>query len=115
MGLSASKKQLVRQKVQEIRELLGSPVHPDGRPKTFAELEDECIEVGDLLSAAMLQELVALVPDSTELPCCPTCQRPGEKCPEEPRILQTDRGEVSWLEPSYYCPSCRQSFFPAVG
>jgi hypothetical protein len=114
MGLPAAKKRLLQQKVQEIKEILGTSVHPDGRPKTFAELEDECIEAGDLLSAATLQELVAVVPAGAEVPCCPTCHRPGETHPEEPRILQTDRGEVSWLEPNCYCRSCRRSFFPSV-
>ena len=37
---------------EEIREIVGGCMHPDGRPMTFAELEDECIEAGDLLTAA---------------------------------------------------------------
>jgi hypothetical protein len=26
--------------------------------------------------------------------CCPDCDRTGERVPDEPRLLQTDRGEV---------------------
>jgi hypothetical protein len=29
--------------------------------------------------------------------------------------LQTDRGEVAWMEPAYHCRYCRRSFFPSLG
>ena len=115
MELSASQRQRLQQKVREIREILGGCLHPDGRPKTFAELEQECIEAGDLLTAAILQERVAERPAPGDTADCPTCQRAGGRCPDEPRVVQTDRGEVSWLEPSYYCRYCRRSFFPSLG
>ena len=115
MELSASQRQRLQQKVREIREILGSCLHPDGRPKTFVELEEECIEAGDLLTAAILQERVAERPAPEDVACCPTCNRAGGRCPDEPRVVQTDRGEVSWLEPSYYCRFCRRSFFPSLG
>ena len=115
MELSASQRQRLQQKVREIREILGSCLHPDGRPKMFAELEEECIEAGDLLTAAILQERVAERAAPGDVACCPTCNREGGRCPDEPRVVQTDRGEVSWLEPSYYCRFCRRSFFPSLG
>ena len=113
MGLSASQRQRLEEIAKEAREIIGGCLHPDGRPMTFAELEDECIEAGDLLTAAMLQDRVAERPLPKEA-CCPTCDRQGKRCTNEPRILQTDRGEVSWLEPSYYCHYCRRSFFPSL-
>jgi hypothetical protein len=83
---------------------------------TFAELEDECIEAGDLFTAAILQQRVNERQPPEHIPCCPTCNRQGELEPDdEPRVLQTDRGEVSWLEPSIYCRYCRRSFFPSLG
>ena len=115
MGLSGSQRERLREMAEEVREILGGCLHPDGRPMTFAELEEECIEAGDMLTAAVLQERVAKRPCPEQDACCPTCDRPGERCPDEPRVVQTDRGEVSWLEPSYYCRYCRRSFFPSVG
>jgi hypothetical protein len=115
MELSASQRRRLREMAQELKEIMGGSVHPDGRPMTFAEMEDECIEAGDLLTAAMLQQRVAEHLSPEDRPCCPDCGRPGESCPDEPRVLETDRGEVSWLEPSYYCRKCRRSFFPSHG
>ena len=115
MGLSSSQRQRLQELAAEVQEIVGGCLHPDGRPMTFAELEDECIEAGDLLTAAMLQQRVAERPCPAEAPCCPTCNRAGEREEDEPRLVQTDRGEVSWLEPSYYCRYCRRSFFPSDG
>jgi len=115
MGLSADQKERLREISEEIREILGESVRPDGRAMTFAELEDECIEAGDLLTAAVLQQRVTEEVPPQQPPCCPTCGWAGEAGPDEPRILQTDRGEVSWMEPSYSCRHCRRSFFPSLG
>ena len=115
MGLSASQRRRLQELSREMRQIVGGCLHREGRPMTFAELEDECIEAGDLLSSLLLQERIAERHGPEEAPCCPTCDRPGESCPDEPRVLQTDRGDVSWLEPSYYCRYCRRSFFPSLG
>ncbi len=66
----------------------------------------------ELSATAMLQERVAERELPVEACCCPTCERRGDSQPEEPRLLQTDRGEVAWTEPAYYCRYCRRSFFP---
>jgi hypothetical protein len=69
-----------------------------------------------LFTTAILQQRVGDRQPPEETCCCPDCGHPGERKAEcEPRILQTDRGEVSWLEPSYFCRSCRRSFFPSLG
>lgn len=115
MTLSAFQRNRLRELAREAREIVGGCLDSDGRPMTFAELEDECIEAGDLLTAAMLQERVTQRPSPEETPCCPACDQPTQQCTEEPRVVQTDRGEVSWLEPSYYCRRCRRSFFPSLG
>lgn len=116
MSLSARQRQRLAEISGELQEMLGGSTHADGRPKTFAELEDECVEAADLLAAVTLQLRVG----ERELPeaaaCCPECQRPGVLLPdEELRLLQTDRGEVAWKEPTFFCRPCRRSFFPAVG
>lgn len=115
MGLSNAQRRRLEQLAGEVREILGGCMNSDGRPMTFAELEDECIEAGDLLTATMLEQRVAERQPPEQAPCCPSCDRPGEDSPDEPRVLQTDRGEVAWMEPSCFCRHCRRSFFPSLG
>ncbi len=115
MELSATQRERLREIAAEAKEIVGGCLHPDGRPMTFAELEDECIEAGDLMTSAMLGQRIAERQSPQQLPCCPTCDREGEPGPDEPRVLQTDRGEVSWMEPTCYCRHCRRSFFPTLG
>jgi hypothetical protein len=82
---------------------------------TFSQLEDACIELGDFMTAQMMQEQIANRQAADEPPCCPTCQQTGEsQAEQEARVLQTDRGEVTWLESVFYCRDCRRSFFPSV-
>jgi len=116
MNLSANKRERLREIAAEAKEIVGGCLHSDGRPMTFAELEDECIEVGDLLTSAMLQQRVTERQPPQQPPSCPTCGRQTTLNPDvEPRVLQTDRGEVEWMEPTYYCRHCRRSFFPSLG
>jgi hypothetical protein len=115
MGLSAAQRDRLAELSREAGEILGGCLHSNGQPMTFAELEDQCIEAGDLFTATVLQQRVAERRLPEQSPCCPDCGRPGERNAEcEPRVLQTDRGEVCWLEPSYFCRPCRRSFFPSV-
>ena len=113
MGLSAAQRRRLEELAREAKKIVGGCMDTDGRPMTFAELEDECIEAGDLLTAAMLQQRVS-ERTTVEDACCPTCNQEAESKPEEPRVLQTDRGEVSFMEPAYYCRRCRRSFFPSL-
>jgi len=116
MGLSAAQRDRLAELSREAGEIVGGCLHSDGRPMTSAELEEECIEAGDFFTTAILQQRVAGREPPEQIPCCPDCGRPGDldsAC--EPRILQTDRGEVSWLEQSYFCRHCRRSFFPSLG
>jgi hypothetical protein len=118
MSLSASRRERLKQIVAEVEEILGGCVHPDGRPMTFSELEDECIEAGDLLTAGVIERRVTQRETPQDGCCCPSCQRPGTRLPEdedEVRVLQTDRGEVAWREPIFECRHCRRSFFPSLG
>jgi hypothetical protein len=115
MDLSLQKRRRLLELAEEAREILGGCLHQDGRPKTFAELEDECIEVGDLFTAELLRERVSERNPETPSALCPSCGREGERSPDEPHVLQTDRGEVGWSEPAYYCRVCRKSFFPSLG
>lgn len=116
MSLSSSKKERLKQIVAEVQKIMGGCVHPDGRPMTFSELEDECIEAGDLLTAGVIERRVAQRETSQDGCRCPSCQRPGTRLPDdEVRVLQTDRGEVAWMESAFFCRYCRRSFFPSLG
>jgi len=115
MGLSGVQKDRLRAIAREVQEIVGGCLHADGRPRTFSELEDECLEAGDLLTTEVLQQRVRQREVPQRSPCCPTCDRPAERCPDEPRTIQADRGEVGWMEPTYFCHRCRRSFFPSVG
>jgi hypothetical protein len=116
MSLSASNRERLKQIAAEVQEILGGCVHSDGRPMTFSELEDECIEAGDLLTAGVIEQRIAQREAPQEECCCPSCQRPGARLPDdEVRVLQTDRGDVAWMEPAFFCRHCRRSFFPSLG
>ena len=116
MGLSVEKRERLQMLAWEMEKILGGCTHPDGQPMTFAELEDECIEAGDWITTTVLQQRTAQRKSPESPPCCPSCDRPGERLhDDEPRLLQTDRGEVSWNEPVYACRPCRRSFFPSLG
>lgn len=115
MRLSTAQRERLHEIAQEAQEIVGGNCHGDGRPMTFAELEDECVAVGDLFTSAMLQQRVRERQPVEPAACCPTCDRAGDLCPDEPRVLQTDRGEVTWTEPTYFCRHCRRSFFPSLG
>lgn len=116
MDLSSEQRRRVEAILSELQEVLGSNVRADGRAKTFDELEDECVEVGDWLTSQVLQRRVATADVTHGSPCCPDCQRPGERLPDdEVRLLQTSRGEAAWSEAGWFCRPCRRSFFPSVG
>ena len=116
MTLSLEQQRKVQAIVVELQEMLGPGVRQDGRAKTFDELEDECIKVGDWVTSQVLQQRVAAGGRIDESPCCPDCQRPGERLPDdEVRLLQTSRGEAAWCEAVWFCRRCRRSFFPSVG
>jgi len=116
MNLSAEQRRRVGELTEELHGILGDCLHSDGRPRTFAEMEDECIEMGDLLTTAVLQLRVAERSGAEGAPCCPNCGRePIPLADDEARALDTDRGEVAWTESGYKCRRCRRTFFPSDG
>jgi hypothetical protein len=116
MDLSSERRRRMEAILGEMQEILGPNVRADGRAKTFDELEDECVEVGDWLTSQVLQRRAATADATDASACCPNCRQPGERLPDdEVRLLQTSRGEVGWSEANWYCRRCRRSFFPSVG
>lgn len=115
MNLSAAQRARLQELACEAQKIVGDCLHPDGTPMTFDQLEEECIQAGDFLTATMLAERTRQRQHPVTAPGCPTCNRPGELTSDvEPRVLQTDRGEVTWNEPTFYCRQCRRSFFPSL-
>lgn len=116
MALLAANRKRLRELGGEIREILGGAMREDGTPKTFDELEKDSIDVADVIGMAMLEENVRKGEDPAGTCRCPKCDRLSPRQEDaEPRVLQTDRGEVSWLEADYFCRLCRRSFFPSDG
>lgn len=117
MKLSFEQQRRLEALAAEMAEVFfGGDRRDDGTPKTFEELEDECVGLGDLLTCGVLQRRVAAKEAAADTACCPDCARPGGRLPDdEVRLLQTSRGEVATREPVYYCRRCRRSFFPSVG
>jgi len=113
MANSAGVRKRLKEVALDLSKLVDEEKRQPGHTFTFAELEDDSIEVTDLL-AQMLMEVRVTEKISAPEPsvCCPKCQNQIARDEDEPRAMQTDRGEVTWTEPSYACPTCRRSFFP---
>ncbi|MBP87947.1 MAG: hypothetical protein CMJ64_14690 [Planctomycetaceae bacterium] len=56
MELFARQRERLQQIASDVKNTVGRCLHEDGRPMTFTELEEDCIEAGDLFTAAMLQQ-----------------------------------------------------------
>jgi hypothetical protein len=101
------------------RNVLRHAYGPDGMPwgTRFTDVEDLAAQVGDLLAREVLR--TALQGQATrqrpdDLTTCPSCSGPLDQHPDEPREVQSRRGDVAWDEPAAYCPRCRRAFFPSV-
>jgi hypothetical protein len=84
---------------------------------SFTDLEELAVQIGQTVSQQMLQhglqrQASQSVPAENRV--CPSCSQPVESAEPEPRLVATRAGEVPWLEPHSYCPSCRRAFFPSV-
>jgi uncharacterized protein with PIN domain len=113
MAISSIGRERLRELVRELDKLVVEEKKYSGRSFTFAELEDDSIEVTDLLAQMLMEErLSKQFTDPQPEVCCPKCGCQIARDGDEPRVMQTDRGEVTWTEPTYDCPTCRRSFFP---
>jgi uncharacterized protein with PIN domain len=113
MTISAVGRKQLKELVGQLTKIVDEEKKKGGRSFTFAELEDDSIEVTDLLAQLLMEERLAQqFSDPIATVCCPKCQNQIAREGDEPRAMQTDRGEVTWTEPTYECPTCRRSFFP---
>ena len=77
-------------------------------------IENRAIEIGDALTAALIQERSRDRPISGES-LCPQCGKSGRYRGPRERELVSRRGPVTLAESEYYCPACRKAFFPSNG
>jgi hypothetical protein len=101
---------------QIARELSGN-LYPQGLPRgtKFSELEAVAGALGDEMARQLIeinvQEQADYWPEE-ELGECPACGGPARKAPDQPRVLTTTRGDVTWKQRVANCPRCRRAFFP---
>jgi hypothetical protein len=84
---------------------------------TFDNLEQLVVLLSHYLGSELLQlalQRQAAQPLPVSLQHCPSCGRPAQLRPPEPRSVQTTIGTADWQEPSSHCEHCRKAFFPSV-
>ncbi|MEM8911922.1 MAG: hypothetical protein AAGC97_09160 [Planctomycetota bacterium] len=124
MALSTEDRQRAAELADELYQITGNRWHPDGKPKTFLEIEQRAAEVSDFLATLVIQKATNQKTNpsgSVDQPSpvrCPQCESVGkyrDGDDDEPMVLQTDQGEVEFIAKGHYCRRCRRSFFPSVG
>ena len=87
---------------------------------TFTEREDMACLLGKELATFLLEEHAAadgqVRPSEKQWPCCPKCQKPGERVTKRnekllERDLTTRAGEIKLGREQWRCPKCRILFF----
>jgi hypothetical protein len=102
----------------QIARELGREIYPDGLPRgtKFSELEAIAGDLGDEIARQLIETNLrgqAQEWPDDELGECPSCGGPARKAPDQPRVLTTTRGDVTWNERVANCPHCRRAFFPS--
>ncbi len=97
---------------------LARELYPDGLPRgtKFSELEAVAGALGDEMARQLIEINVQEQADDwpeQELGECPVCGGAARKAPDEPRVVTTTRGDVTWKQRVANCPRCRRAFFPS--
>lgn len=108
-------------RIQEVaeglrREFYGGRGAPISGEILFSELEEDACQLGDAIACELMQQVLQSQADDDhpETTCeCSVCGRYGKLDDVQPRVVQTRRGKVKWLEPRYFCKPCRKAFFPS--
>jgi hypothetical protein len=74
-------------------------------------VESRAVEIGDALQAELVKQK-AVRQASADESTCPQCGGQGRSQGQRERELIGRRGPVAIAEPEYFCPGCRQAFFP---
>lgn len=76
-------------------------------------IETRAVEIGDAVAAELVKQKAARRPVEEDESTCPTCGQLGRYRGQRQRPLVMRRGPTTIAEPEYFCPGCRQAFFPA--
>lgn len=108
-------KEELRQRIEafarQLTEEMGEVDEADGVCWLDA-VENQAIEIGDAITAALVKQTTVKRPIHDES-LCPRCGQSGRYRGLRERELIGRRGPTTITEPEYYCPGCRQAFFPA--
>lgn len=86
----------------------------EDRQENIDDIENAMIRIGDMVAREFgVQKLAEHTGHEPEDPPCPKCGCAGRKKGRLARELITRRGKVPITETKYYCPKCRQLFFPS--
>lgn len=77
-------------------------------------VENQAVELGDAITAAVVRQLALRRPVEGEA-ACPQCGEAGRYEGVRQRELIGRRGPLEVEEPEYFCPCCRKAFFPSDG
>src|SRR3989442_12496784 len=113
---TAALRDQLQPRLAQIAAELGREVYPDGLPRgtKFSELEALAGALGDEIARHLIETHVQDQAEDwpeAELGECPLCGGPARKAPDEPRVVQSTRGDVAWKERVAHCPRCRRAFF----
>jgi NMD protein affecting ribosome stability and mRNA decay len=102
----------------QIARELTRELYPDGFPRgtKFSELEAIAGALADEMARQLIEINVQEQADAwpeEERGECPVCGGAARKTPNEPRVLHTTRGDVTWKQRVAHCPRCRRAFFPS--
>jgi hypothetical protein len=113
MARNLERQRKIAEAFRQLEELFCEELQDEpGETKSFDDLEMASIDVGDELTRRLLGRVTkARVVEQVEARC-PTCSCKCQPIDQEPRVVQSLRGEVTWQEQNFYCNRCRRSFFP---
>ena len=105
-------------RLRQVARGLARELYPDGLPRgtKFSELEAVAGTLGDEMARLLIEINVREQADDwpeDELGECPVCGGAARKAPDEPRVLTTTRGDVTWKQRVANCPRCRRAFSPS--
>jgi hypothetical protein len=105
----------IRERIEELARQLAEEMGEIGEDEGdcwLDAIENRAIEIGDALTAAVIQQRAQQPPVCDEA-SCPGCGELGRYRGNRQRELISRRGPVNLAEPEYYCPGCRKAFFPS--
>lgn len=111
MATSDEIRQRIESFARQLTEELGEVDEAEGVCWLDA-VENQAIEIGDAITAALVKQTTAKRPFGDES-LCPQCGKSGRYRGLRERPLIARRGPTTITEPEYYCPACRRAFFPA--